>query len=203
MLIGLTGGIASGKSTVAATLERLGAIIIDADVIAREVVKKGEKAWKEIVVVFGTNILKEDGEINRKKLADLVFSDSEKLKILNRITHPRIIEKINQKVSEIIEKDRKAVIILVAPLLIETGLYKIVDEVWVVYTDNNTQLKRLMERDGLSREEAEKRIGAQIPIEEKLKFADVIIDNSGDLNKTYEQLYKIWEETRHKISGGN
>src|SRR5690554_3104871 len=133
MLIGLTGGIASGKSTVSSYLEELGAIIIDADKIAKYTLKKGEKAFKGVIDYFGEDILNRDGEINRSKLARIIFNDQKKRKILENITHPIIIKKINKKIEEYQESNR--IIILDAPLLFEVGLDKDVDQSCLVYVD--------------------------------------------------------------------
>ncbi|MDI3518628.1 MAG: dephospho-CoA kinase [Caldanaerobacter sp.] len=190
-VVGLTGGIGSGKSTVSGILAKLGAKIIDADLVSREIMEKGKEAYNEIVDCFGKEILDKEGNIDRKKLGSIVFSDKEKLKRLNEITHPKIIDKIKKMIEE--EKDKDKVIVIDAALLIETGLYKLVDEVWLVVVDIDTQIKRVMERDGFSYEEALKRIKSQMPLEEKIKYADFIINNSKDLRKTEEQVRLLWQ----------
>ena len=190
-VVGLTGGIGSGKSTVSGILAKLGAKIIDADLVSREIMEKGKEAYNEIVDCFGKEILDKEGNIDRKKLGSIVFSDKEKLKRLNEITHPKIIDKIKKMIEE--EKDKNKVIVIDAALLIETGLYKLVDEVWLVVVDIDTQIKRVMERDGFSCEEALKRIKSQMPLEEKIKYADFIINNSKDLRKTEEQVRLLWQ----------
>ncbi|MEW9081456.1 dephospho-CoA kinase [Caldanaerobacter subterraneus] len=190
-VVGLTGGIGSGKSTVSEILAKLGAKIIDADLVSREIMEKGKEAYNEIVDCFGKEILDKEGNIDRKKLGSIVFSDKEKLKRLNEITHPKIIDKIKKMIEE--EKDKDKVIVIDAALLIETGLYKLVDEVWLVVVDIDTQIKRVMERDGFSCEEALKRIKSQMPLEEKIKYADFIINNSKDLRKTEEQVRLLWQ----------
>ncbi|AAM24131.1 MAG: Dephospho-CoA kinase [Caldanaerobacter subterraneus] len=190
-VVGLTGGIGSGKSTVSGILAKLGAKIIDADLVSREIMEKGKEAYNEIVDCFGKEILDKEGNIDRKKLGSIVFSDKEKLKRLNEITHPKIIDKIKKMIEE--EKDKDKVIVIDAALLIETGLYKLVDEVWLVVVDIDTQIKRVMERDGFSCEEALKRIKSQMPLEEKIKYADFIINNSKDLRKTEEQVRLLWQ----------
>ncbi|MEQ2129838.1 dephospho-CoA kinase [Caldanaerobacter subterraneus KAk] len=190
-VVGLTGGIGSGKSTVSGILAKLGAKIIDADLVSREIMEKGKEAYNEIVDCFGKEILDKEGNIDRKKLGSIVFSDKEKLKRLNEITHPKIIDKIKKMIEE--EKDKDKVIVIDAALLIETGLYKLVDEVWLVVVDIDTQIRRVMERDGFSCEEALKRIKSQMPLEEKIKYADFIINNSKDLRKTEEQVRLLWQ----------
>src|SRR3972149_970905 len=177
MLIGLTGGIASGKSLVAGELKRLGAYLIDADEIAREVVKRGLPAYSEIVKEFGEKILNPDKTINRKELGRIVFSNPELRKRLEQITHPRIRKKIEAETSAIKAKNPKAVIVVDAALLIEGGLYKKMDKVIVVYADEKTQIKRLTERDGLAIEDAKNRISSQMPLQEKRKYADFVVEN--------------------------
>lgn len=182
-IIGLTGGIATGKTTVSKILTGNGYVVIDADILSRSVTKKGEPAFTQIVKEFGENILNEEGSIDRKVLGKIIFSD-EKLKLrLNNITHPYIFEEIKK---QIIKKCRENKIVFVdIPLLFEeySKLNEAninFDEIWLVYVEKSSQLNRLMKRDELNIQEAEKRIGSQMPIEEKLKLADVIINNNED-----------------------
>jgi len=192
-VIGLTGGIASGKSTVSKLLKEMGAIIIDADLIARDIVGKGSEALKEIVDRFGEKVLKEDGSLDRKALANIVFNDTEKLRILNEITHPRIIGKIKDLINFFSQRGEK-IVIIDAALLIESNLHKIVDEVWLVYLDKNLQIERLMARDNISFLDALKRIESQMPIEEKLPYADKVIDNSRSLEELKEKVEELYRE---------
>lgn len=192
MIVGLTGGIASGKSLVAGELERLGARIVDADLIAREVVAPGMPAWRDIVAGFGESILLEDGSIDRKKLGATVFSDPAKLKRLNDITHPRIREKIRERVAEMEREDSNPLIVVDAALLIEGGLYKEMSKVIVVYADEEKQTHRLRKRDGVGLGEAKKRIDAQMPLKEKREYADYVIDNNGTVNETIESVRKLY-----------
>ncbi|KXG78857.1 Dephospho-CoA kinase [Fervidicola ferrireducens] len=193
-VIGLTGGIASGKSTVSRMLRQKGAYIIDADEIAKEIVKPGKPAWEDIVRYFGKEILDESGNIRRKKLAKIVFSDEKKLNLLNRITHPRIVEEIKRELEACRRRNEK-IVIIDAALLLEIGLDVLVDEVWVVAVDEKTQIDRLIKRESsISYAEAMERIRAQMPLEEKLKFATRIIDNSGDIENTQKQVDEIWRE---------
>jgi len=195
LIIGLTGGIVSGKTTVADMFRELGADIIDADIIAREVVRPKEKAWEKIVKHFGVGILRENQEINRKKLGNIVFSDKNKLKLLNQITHPEITEVIKKKLENIINNNnRNNVCIVDVPLLFETGFENMMNKIIVVYLDPKKQINRLMKRNNLTREDALKRIKTQIPIEEKVKMADYIIDNSNSLEYTKKQVLHLWEE---------
>lgn len=182
MVIGLTGGIASGKSTVSKILSELGATIIDADIIARKVVKKGEIAYFKIVEYFGDEVLQADGELNRKKLGSIVFSDKEKLSILNSITHPHIIDSIKVEIKKQKESGEK-VIVLDAAILIELGLQRLVDTVWLVIVSEKTQIQRLMQRDGVSYDEAMSRILTQYKNKDKIKYADFIIDNDKQLDE--------------------
>ncbi|MGB9792847.1 MAG: dephospho-CoA kinase [Thermacetogeniaceae bacterium] len=188
-----TGGIASGKSLVSRFLKELGAIVIDADQIARDVVKVGSPAWRRIVQEFGEGICNPDGSLDRKKLGRIVFSDLNKLDKLNQITHPYIISEINRLLDDYREKFPEGVVVLDVPLLFEAGLERMVDEIWVVYVDHQTQLERLMNRDGFSAEEAMRRINSQIPLEEKVKLADHVIDNRGDPQETFIQVKRLWD----------
>ncbi|MCL5774072.1 MAG: dephospho-CoA kinase [Firmicutes bacterium] len=189
VLIGLTGGIGSGKGTAAKILAEFGAKIIDADVISRELTKQGLPLWREIVRRWGKQILKEDGEIDRKKLASIVFSSYRELEELNSMTHPAIIAEVNKRISE----NPDDLMVLVAPLLIEAGITEAVDYLWVVTLDVEKQIERIIQRDGCNREEAQARIQAQMPLIEKVKFADVIIDNSGTPEFMREQVVKEWK----------
>lgn len=181
-IIGLTGGIASGKSTVSSIIRSMGFYVIDADIISREVVEIGKPAYVDIVEHFGRNILDEAGNINRKKLGSIIFCDNKERERLNSIIHPYIYASIKEYIKKY--SDSKLIFIDI-PLLIEVlddlhshGIY--FDEIWLVYVDEDTQLKRLMERDSISKEEAIRKIEAQMPMDMKIKFATRIIDNSGD-----------------------
>ncbi len=189
--IGLTGGIASGKSTVSNILKELGAVVIDADLVARDVVVQGETAYNKIIENFGEDILMPDGSINRKKLGNVVFSDHKKLTLLNQITHPEIIKKVKDIIS-FYEKENKKAVVVDAAILIETGLYKYVDCIWLVVVDKETQLIRLMDRDKLSRNNAQNRINAQITNEQRMQYANVVIDNTQTLDKVKEKVSELW-----------
>ena len=195
-VVGITGGIASGKSLVLNTFMNLGAYTIDCDVLSREVVRPCLKAWWEIVNFFGKDILRNDLEIDRKKLRDIVFSDSEKRKILERIIHPEVWERCMERMEAIqkIESNPNVLVVIDVPLLIETGLQKEFefDKVIVVYVSEETQIRRVMEREGITKEEAKKMIGIQMPLKEKLKFADAVINNEGTLEETEEQVRKVF-----------
>lgn len=193
-VIGLTGSIASGKSAVAKMLEEKGAYLLDADLLAREVVEPGQPAWQEIVDWLGESILRPDRKIDRAKLADLVFNDRQMLEKLNKIVHPRVSARFVFLSEKIKEKDPDAVIVYDVPLLIEAGLQGFVDLVLLAYVPREVQLARLQSRDGLSRAGAELRLKAQMPLEEKKNYADVIIDNSGTLAETSRQVDQFWKE---------
>jgi dephospho-CoA kinase len=192
MLIGLTGGIASGKSESAKYFEELGVFCIDADAVAKELACKNKPVLQEITNVFGDNILSLEGTLNRKKLADIIFSDvSFKLKV-EEIFHGRIISRINEIISKEIEE--KKIIIVNAPLLFETGLDKVCDKIVTVEIPYDIQVERLAHRDGLNDDEIKKRIISQMPMEEKIKLSDFVVDNSGSkrsLKKKIENIYEL------------
>lgn len=194
MVVGLTGGIASGKSTVSHLLRDLGGYIVDADVVARKVVEPGQPAWKEIVNHFGNGILLDDGRIDRPKLGGIVFRDAKEREILNRIVHPEVRREMEKMTEEIRKVKPETIVVWDVPLLIEGGLYKLVDRVIVVYVNEATQLTRLMERDSLCEADAKRRIAAQMPLSEKIKYADYLIHNDGTLEETRGQVYKIWND---------
>jgi dephospho-CoA kinase len=192
-VIGLTGNIGCGKSVVAGMFEELGGKIIDADYIARLVVEPTEPAWKDIIEKFGEEILNPDGTISRSRLGEIVFRDKEKREELNRITHPRIIGKIKELIEEY-RKEKAEVIIVEAALIVEKGgMRPLISDLIVVIADEETQVKRLIQRGGFSREEALLRIKSQIPLSEKVKHATYVIDNSGTLEETRKQVKEVWK----------
>lgn len=195
-LIGLTGGIATGKSTVSAMLKKAGAIIIDADRIARAVVKKGLPAHREIVAQFGTEVLLPDGEINRTLLGDIIFKDHLKKQLLNSIVHPHVKKEVNRQIKQIEKKHRQAVVILDIPLLIEAGMHDDLSEIIVVYAPQDAQIKRLMQRDHISEADALARVKSQMPIEEKKQQATLVIDNSGSIDHTREQTLDMFRRLK-------
>jgi dephospho-CoA kinase len=192
-IIGLTGGIASGKSTVARILEGLGVVIIDADQLAREVVAPGEPAYLAIVAEFGEEILNADRNLDRRALGKIVFADPAARRRLELITHPAIASLADKKLAALREAGTP-VVIYMAPLLIEAGVTSRVDEIWVVYADQETQVMRLMQRDGISRVEALQRLAAQMPMAEKCTYGKVVIDNRGTPEETERQVRDIWEK---------
>lgn len=188
-ILGLTGGIASGKSTVSAYLAQNGALIIDADLIARQVVAKKSSGLKQIVAKFGGEILTASGELDRKKLGKLVFSNKELLKALTDITGPLIRAEILREI-QAAKKAQVKLVVLDIPLLFETGYQTLCDKVMVVTIPSKLQLERVMKRDNLSAAEARKRIANQLPASKRNELADVLIDNSKSVAETYQQVLK-------------
>ncbi|WP_312471109.1 dephospho-CoA kinase [Neobacillus sp.] len=190
LVIGLTGGIASGKSTVSNMLKEMDISIIDADVESRLAVEKGEPAYLKIIAEFGKEILLEDEEIDRQKLGSIIFHHSEKRKLLNDIVHPEVRRRMNKQI-EVAKLNKEKVIVLDIPLLFESKLTNMVDKTILVYVDNETQLQRLIERNNLTTVDAEARIRSQMPLSEKVKLADEVIDNNGSVMDTKKQLIDI------------
>ncbi|MGE5422634.1 MAG: dephospho-CoA kinase [Ignavibacteriales bacterium] len=188
--VGLTGGIASGKSTVSRFLQEMGAVIIDADEVARQIVEPGQPALQEIAREFGPEIIGPDGRMDRAKLGDMVFRDPALRLKLNAITHPRWSEMFKIRMSEL-PPDTK-IVFWDVPLLFETGTDKVVDEVWLVWIDEATQVKRLMARNNYTEEEALIRIRSQMLMAEKRDRADVLIDNRGSIEETKRAVTKFY-----------
>ena len=178
ILIGLTGGVATGKSTVAKMFKKCGAIVIDADELAREVVRPGQPAWRDIMRRFGKSVLNSDRTINRQALGQIVFRDRTKLRQLERIIHPRVAAKQKRLTRQASRKDPNAVVIYDVPLLFEAGIDKRVDKIIVVTADRESQIARLKKRNGLTRAEAFRRIKSQIPLSKKVRLADIVIDGT-------------------------
>jgi dephospho-CoA kinase len=198
IVAGLTGGIGTGKSTVAAVFAEAGAVIIDADEIARDVVAKGRPAWCRIVAHFGRNVLLPDGDIDRKKLGEIIFNDPRQKVHLDRIVHPHVIAETGQQLKEIERVQPQAVVILDVPLLIEAGMDRDLDDVIVVYTPEAIQLKRLMRRDRLTAAEGLSRIRSQMPIEEKKMRATVVIDNSASPAVTRKRVLEVFADLQRR-----
>lgn len=194
MNIGLTGGIATGKSTVSRLLAERGAAIIDADVIAREIMEPGHPVLAAVSERFGPGVLNTDGTLNRKKLGEIVFSNSEERKALEALTHPAIRAEMKQRMEELEAADPHRLVVADIPLLYESGLDPLYERIMVVYVPREVQLTRLMLRDGLSKEAAEQRINAQMDIEIKKERADILIDNSGGLEETKRQIDDFWRD---------
>ena len=192
--VGLTGSIAVGKSHVLSIFRELGCYTIDADQIAREVVTPNSEGLKLVVENFGPEVLKPEGSLDRQKLGALVFADEVKRRQLNSILHPLIIAAQDEKIRQIEESDPKGIVIIDAALMIESGGYRRMDKLIVVYCEPEIQLRRLMQRDGWSREIAEARIAAQMPQDEKKTFADFLINTSGDHSQTRAQVEDVYRE---------
>ncbi len=192
--VGLTGGIASGKSTVSEAFARLGAKVLDADEVAREVVLPGKPAWTELRHTFGSEFFHPDGRLNRSKLRRLVFADPEQRSRLNEIVHPEVMREIDFRFEQLTSSAEHAVVLVDVPLLIEVGVAHRFDKVVVVYANESVQVMRLMQRDGLSREEARQALSVQIDLREKAQKADFVIDNSGTPGETQAQVEKVWQE---------
>jgi dephospho-CoA kinase len=175
ILVGLTGGVATGKTTVAKMFQRCGAVVIDADVLAREVVKPAKPAWREIVRTFGNGVLNPDRTIDRRALGAIVFHDKAKLRLLERIVHPRVAREQARLTRQAVRKDPRAVIIYDVPLLFEAGIDKRVDRVIVVTADRETQIARLKKRNRFARADALRRIRNQMPLAEKMRRADFVL----------------------------
>ena len=190
MIIGLTGGIATGKSTAAEYLERKGAKIIDADQISHKVTQKGEKGWQLVVDEFGERILREDGEFDREKLGEIVFSDPAKRRKLESLLHPLIIYEMKEQAHQYLENNE--IVVFMAPLLYENGLERFCDQVWLISSSKEKQINRLKKRDELKKEEALKRINSQMSLSEKKKKADVVIENNSSIEDLKTKIDLYW-----------
>jgi dephospho-CoA kinase len=196
LIVGLTGGVASGKTAASKVLKEEGAYIIDADQIARELVQPHKPAWNELIRAFGKEILQEDGSIHRKKLADKVFADPKQRKRLNQILHPRIKEEMDRRAKEIGQKDPEAIVVIDAPLLVELGNHQEMDKLIVVTSTQTQQIERLKDRDGISPKEALRILFSQMPLGEKVKLADFVIGNEGSLEETKKRAREVFKELR-------
>jgi len=195
LVVGLTGGIVSGKSTVALMFKDLGAKIVDADKLGHSVILPHKPAWEKIVKIFGKDILQNDLTIDREKLGKIVFANQSLLKKLNDITHPEITKIIKKEIDSLKNKtyNQKKILIIDAALIYEAKIDRLMDKIIVVYIDEDEQIKRLIKRNNLSKDEALQRIKSQMPMKEKVKMADYVIDNSNSLDKTKKQVEKIWK----------
>ena len=202
IVVGLTGGVASGKSLVLHMFMNFGAWGIDCDVLSREAVIPCSKAWWEIVRLFGKDIVKRDLEIDRKKLRDIVFTDPNKRAALERIIHPEVRRKCIERIDAMkeIESKPNALVVIDVPLLIETGMQDEFDKVIVVYVSEETQIRRVMERDRLTKDDAEKMIALQMPLKAKLQFADFVITNEGAREETEKQVRQVFAALSRRSS---
>ncbi len=195
VVVGLTGGLASGKSTVAGFLAQKGALVLDADCIAREIVEPDQPAWSEIAAWLGEEYLRPDRSLDRIRIGNLIFHDAAARDRLNRIIHPRVREELLARTA-LVRRDLPAggVLVYDVPLLIETEMHLLVEAVIVVYVPRTMQIERLVRRDGLSRTEATARLATQMPLDEKKQYARYLIDNSGSRGETRDQVNLVWEK---------
>jgi dephospho-CoA kinase len=196
IVVGLTGGIATGKSTVAQMFKRCGAVIIDADQLARDVVRRGKPAWREIAKVFGERVLNQNGSINRHALGTIVFHNRQKLRQLERIIHPRVAREQQRLVRGIATRAPHAVVVYEVPLLFESGAHQRVDTIIVVTADRETQIARLKHRDGMTRTEALRRIRNQMPLAQKVRGADVVLDGTRDKTLVKKDVRRLMQSFR-------
>ena len=204
IIIGITGGIACGKTTVSQLLENKGAIPINADEIGHQLLLANSPVIDKLVDTFGTEILEESGDVSRVKLGSIVFKDEDERKKLNQILHPIIIEKSRSEARRLVSNNPHCVVLLDAPLLIEAGAYDSVDIIVVVYASQETQLNRIIERSHsldrpINREDAQARIDSQMPVSEKVKYADIVIENEGDLTELKIQVDDLWEQIQTSL----
>ena len=199
LLVGLTGGIGSGKSEVSKRLAALGAVIVDADKVAREVVEPGTPGLRDVVAAFGTDVLRPDGSLDREGLGRIVFGDPQKLAQLNAIVHPLVGERIAAIMAEVERDHPDAVVVYDVPLLVENNLQGRYDVVVVVAASPETQLARLVEQRGMPAEDARARIAAQAPLEAKVAVADYVIDNDGDLAALDASVEKVWRDLVERV----
>jgi dephospho-CoA kinase len=196
LIVGLTGGVASGKTTVSEILREEGAYIIDADEIARELVQPHKPAWNELRKAFGEEIFEKDGSIRRKKLAAIIFANPQQKKILNQILHPQIKKEMERRLKEIGQRNPETIVVIDAALLVETGDYREMDKLIVTTSTETQQIERLRKRNGMNPEEAQRILSSQMTSEEKLKVADFVIRNEGSLEETKEMAKKVFQELK-------
>ena len=199
LVIGLTGGIGTGKSEVSRILRDLGATVINADHVGHEAYTPQSQMWREVVAAFGEGILQPSGEIDRKRLGDIVFNEPGAMAKLNSIMHPRMAEMIRRQIEELREQDVKLVV-LEAALMVEAGWSSMVDELWVTYAPEELVLERLRQRNNMSDEEIRSRISSQLPFEERARYARMVVHNSGSVAELREKVESLWSRVRGKVS---
>ena len=190
-IIGVTGGIGAGKTTVSSIMREMGAEVIDADIISREVTRPGEPAWKEIVDYFGEDVLLPDKTLNRKKLASIVFSCAEKRRKLEEIIHSRVTREIKERVERLRNSGYSGIVVLDVPIPVREGFLDTADTVWVVTSPEEERIRRVMKRSGIDREDALRRIRSQLSQEEYIRLADVVIENDGDMDSLRRKVSAI------------
>ena len=196
LLVGLTGGMGSGKSLVARMFKDLGAHLIDADGLCRSLVEPDNPAWKEIVTRFGQGVLNEDKTLNRKKMAEMVFSDPENKKVLEGILHPKVFLEEKRIYEKIREKENDALILVDSPLLIESGNYSKMDKVIVIASDEDIRLKRILDKGSFSIGDVKKRIKSQMGLKEKLKYADYILENNSSIDELRRNVKNLYQDLK-------
>ncbi|WP_408954979.1 dephospho-CoA kinase [Natroniella sp. ANB-PHB2] len=194
MKIGLTGGIASGKSTVANYLKELGAIVLDADKIAHRLMEPQQEVWQRVVKYFGEDILLPNNQINRDKLGEIIFNDSNAKEKLDQLTHPIIIREIKERLKKLEQKNE--IVIVEVPLLIEAGMIDLFEQVWLVYVPKQVQVERLMARNDFDYQAAVARVESQMPLAEKKAYADIIIDNNVTKKELKKELRQLWNKVK-------
>ncbi len=200
LIVGLTGGIASGKSLVAKVFRDLGAHVIDADKIVHELLEPNQQAWEEVIKYFGPGIMFPDKTIDRRKLGDIVFKDAGKRAWLNRCIHPKVFAAYTARVNHLRVREPDAIVVLDAALLIETGYHKMMDRIVVVYSHEEQQMDRLTNRDRFSREQALARIRSQMPLSEKRGYADYVIENTGKPEETERQARVVFQKLKQEVT---
>jgi dephospho-CoA kinase len=203
LLVGLTGGIASGKSVVAARLAEHGAVVVDADQIAREVVEPGTPGLARIAEEFGAGVITADGSLDRAALGAIVFADESRRRILNGITHPAVLELSQRRFAEVAAADPDAIVVYDVPLLTEVRGKAEFDVVVVVSAPEDVRIERMVSLRGMSRDEAERRIRSQVPDEQRRAMADLIIESGGTLDETLQQADEVWASLRKRAVGGH
>ncbi len=201
LVVGLTGGMCAGKSTVASMFAELGCLIIDADQVARKLVEPDAPAWRRIVKVFGKDIVNKDKTLDRKKLAGIIFADAGKRKLLNSILHPLIMREEERLVKEAVSKGDHKIAIVSAALMIEAGTYKRFQKLIVVWCNKETQIERIMKREKVTRKEALQRWAAQLTSQEKKRYAHYVINTSGPFTQTRKQVVQVYERLRRQAEG--
>ena len=196
LVVGLTGGIATGKSTVCRMLEDRGAYIVDTDVIAREVVKPGQPGWQEVVNFFGEDIVCPDGRLDRKKLGAIVFNEPWEREMLEKMLHPKIFVEKERKIKEIEKRNPRSIVIIDIPLLLELNRQNSVDAVILVYVSPQVQIERLTRRDDSGLDDAQSRIGSQMPIDDKVQYAHFVINNEGTVEETEKAVAEVYDKLK-------
>jgi dephospho-CoA kinase len=196
LTVGLTGGIASGKSTVAAMLEERGARLVDADAVAREVVRPGQPVLEEIKAVFGPEMVDREGRLDRARLRERIFGDEDARRRLNALVHPAVARRVGRELERLAAAEPGGVAVVDVPLLFETNTAHRYDQVVVVWVPREVQAQRLMDRDGLDRAQAEQALQAQMPLDEKRRLANFVVDNSHGLQETRKQVEALWSRLR-------